>query len=507
MLLTAMLLLTCCGDGTRVNMFEGTGAQQAMTELTQKIGHAAKAFDVEITPLSLALRVQDPAKPSHIDEYKIEHHYGLNNLLHHVTVTGPTPYEPNLMENKLADTLFDLSEINITGVAETAKAAVKYCGLEEGGAVESIHIQRHLYLLPKVGAGAVRWDILVRSARESANAYADAKGRIERLNLDDTYRARNLDLYTDAKELENVVAMMRDAFGKNPNLFRVVVYQKYLSFDALDPNKPKRMMGFTANLNGVLMRLESFYKAREISENQFFAVDDVDWWRLPEILTQAPKELRIPDGSFLITLEKPTFEGVAQQLRWNVEIKDENGEYGSVEFDPKGKLIRVKPPKSRKVHQSLFEPDGAAKAILGIKKRFGAHARLMELTFGEQNATIIASNPKQPGRLRDFMYQDDEFLDYPGSDMTSFYRGFDSESFFDLDEIEAALPRKLPQLEKTTLERLKVADAKIERITITRYPKMQQRTTKVTVEIRAYNGDNGGWVIFDLQGNVISSNP
>jgi hypothetical protein len=508
LLLTAALLLTGCGDGTRVNMFEGTTTQHAMTELTQKIGHPAKTYDLEITPLSLAIRVQDPAKPSHIDEYKIEHHYALNNLLHHAAVTGPTPYQPNLMNNKLEENLFDLSEINLAAVAETAKAAVDRCGLEEGGVVESIHIQRHQYLLPKPSSGAVEWDIQVRSDRESANAYADAKGRIERLNLDGANRARNLDLYADGKELANVVGMTRDVFGKNPALSRMVVYQHYLSFQALDPKKPKRIMSFLANLNGVSMQLQASYNGRETAESRFFALDDADWSRLPEILTRAPMELQMPKGSVsLVTLEKPTFEGDALPLRWTVDVKDDSGEDGSAEFDAKGKLVHLNLPKSRRVHLSLFEPDGAAKAIVGIKERFGAHARLMELSFDEQNATVIAYNPKQPGRLRDFIYQEDAFLDYPGSDMTTFYRGFDSESFFDLDEIEAAFPRKLAQFKQTALERLRVPGAKIERITITRHPKMQQRTPKVTVEVRAYNGSDGGWVIFDLQGNIIYSNP
>ena len=81
LLATMVLLSGCGGDGKQVNLFEGTAAQDAMTELSKKIGHPARALNVDITPLSLTVRVQDPAQPSHIDEYSLEHEYMLQGLL------------------------------------------------------------------------------------------------------------------------------------------------------------------------------------------------------------------------------------------------------------------------------------------------------------------------------------------------------------------------------------------------------------------------------------------
>ena len=114
------------------------------------------------------------------------------------------------------------------------------------------------------------------------------------------------------------------------------------------------------------------------------------------------------------------------------------------------------------MHLSMFDPDGAVRAIAGIKERFGAHARLIELRLDQPTATITASDPKRPGHLRDFIYFEDHFPDYPGTDMTPFYRGLSPEFFPDLDEVEAALPRNLAQIEKATLERLRMADGKID---------------------------------------------
>ena len=140
-------------------MFEGTTANEAWTELTTKIGHSVKAFSVDITPLSLAIRVQDPAKPSHIDEYKLEHVYALRDFFHYVNVSGPAPFQPTLVNDNLEENLFDLNEVNIEGIAETAKSAINRAALEEGGSVAAVHIQRRLYLMPKTHSGEVEWEI------------------------------------------------------------------------------------------------------------------------------------------------------------------------------------------------------------------------------------------------------------------------------------------------------------------------------------------------------------
>jgi hypothetical protein len=511
LLLAGMVLLTGCGgDQKQVNLFEGTAAQDAMTEVSKKIGHPARALNVDITALSLIVRVQDPAHPSHIDEYSLEHEYMFYGSYHQVHLSGPKPVQLTLINEKLEENLFDLGDVNIAGTAEASKSAVNLTALE-GGAVATIHIQRQLFLLPSAHCGDVEWEIHVKSDREYASAYADAKGHMNGLNLDGTNRAKNLNLFSDVEELQHIIGMMREVFGSTRGILKLHLNKNVLGLDARDPQKPERLMSFTANLNGVLMRGDAFNGgpgAPQLPNDRFFAVDDVDWSRIPEMLKQAKLKLQIPNGSlYMVTLHKPTFEGDAQALRWTVEIRDGEGENGEVEFDPRGTVMQVRLPKSRHVSVNMFEPDGAGKAILGIKKRFGSHAKLIELCLYEHSARITASNPKQPGRLRDFVYNEDGFADFPGSDMTSFYRGFGAESFFDLDEIEAALSSKLAQMERTTLERLKISEGKIKFITITKHPMMQPINRKVTVEIREESAGKNGWVIFDLQGNVVSIAP
>ena len=132
--------------------------------------------------------------------------------------------------------------------------------------------------------------------------------------------------------------MVRDVFRDTPGILRLVLYRNYIGFDALDPRQPKTLVSYTANLNGVGKRLESIYADQQFSDKRFFAVKDVDWSLVPPIIRQAPIELQMPNGDLsLITLRKPTFEGDVQALRWTVQIRDEKGENGEVEFDPEGR--------------------------------------------------------------------------------------------------------------------------------------------------------------------------
>lgn len=511
MLVAVAVLLAGCGgtvgEQKRINLFEGSAAQEAMTALAGKIGHPAKVLSINITPLSLSVLVQDPAQPMRINEYGIEHVYWLDGLYHQARLYGPKAVQPTLVHSNVKDNLFDLSEVNVAGVPAAAAAAVNRVAIE-GGTALAIRIQRRLFLVPTAHCGDIEWEIKVRSDREHASAYADAKGHLTRVNLDGTNRARNLNLLADAKELQYVVGLVRETFGKTPSIAKLYLNSNFLSLEARDPQKPKRLMTFTANLNGVQMRsdaLEGGSAGQPFPEDRFFAVDDADWGCIPEVLRQARIKLDMPKGSlYKFTLGKPVFGGAAQPVRWTVVIQNEEGERGEVEFDARGTVAQVRLPADKQIQSSMFQPHGAGKAILGIQKVFGPHAKLIELQFAERYAAITAYSPSQPGQLREFLYQEDHFVDLPTSNLASFYRGLKPESAFDLDEIAAAFLPKLQQLERTALQRMRLTDGKIESITITRHPKMRPASKRVTIEINVANGDQNGRVSFDLQGNIVS---
>lgn len=233
-LLLMVTLLGGCGSRDRVNMFEGTAAQDALAELAKKIGHLVRALKVEMTPLAFSVQVQDPTKPMNVDEYRLEHIYALNDYIRYVNITGPTAVQLNLSDPKLEHNLFDLDSTNIAATAAAAKEAIQRTGVTDGR-VSEVDIQRQLFLLPSAHCGDVEWSISVKSDREYATAFGDAQGRIARLNIDGTNRAKNLDLFTDATELQNFIGTIHGIFGSNPSIKRLLLYHRSLACQGRTP--------------------------------------------------------------------------------------------------------------------------------------------------------------------------------------------------------------------------------------------------------------------------------
>jgi hypothetical protein len=113
--------------GAKVNMFEGTNAQDGVAKIKQKLGvDDLKIKYIEIHEDQMQITVQDPAKPKNFDEYTYERGQ----------VKGPRPVEALVLGNQefTADKsqLFSLSEINFAAVPETCRRAMERAQIEEG---------------------------------------------------------------------------------------------------------------------------------------------------------------------------------------------------------------------------------------------------------------------------------------------------------------------------------------------------------------------------------------
>ena len=86
-LLAALTLLACsdCSNPSSTNLLRGSNA---------------KVLNLEITPLSLAIRVQAPSNPMHIDGFSLKHAY-LMDTFHFVFHSGPSPINHGLSSNEL----------------------------------------------------------------------------------------------------------------------------------------------------------------------------------------------------------------------------------------------------------------------------------------------------------------------------------------------------------------------------------------------------------------------
>jgi hypothetical protein len=183
--------------GAKMNMFEGSNAQDGATQIKAKLGvDHVKVHRIEIHEDRMSVVVQDPTKPKNFDEYTYEKG----------KLEGPKPVEALVLGNQefTADKsrLFDLDEVNLGGVAEVCRKAVEHAQVEQGKCEiisvdwESASWTRSKAENEKKGAErrekqmrsgtldfssgdlAVTWRVWIRGPRATKDFWVDLKGNV-----------------------------------------------------------------------------------------------------------------------------------------------------------------------------------------------------------------------------------------------------------------------------------------------------------------------------------------
>ena len=193
--------------GAKMNMFEGTNAQDGAAKIKAKVGgDPVKVSHMEVHEDRLEIVAQDPNKPKNFDKYTYEK--GI--------VKGPEPVEALVLGNQefTADKsrLFDLSEVNLGAVPATCQKAAERAQIESGKcetitvdwesasntrtkaenekrkADEAAELQRQMKtgkmedpmarLRRQMGDLAVTWRIWIRGPRATKYFWADPKGNL-----------------------------------------------------------------------------------------------------------------------------------------------------------------------------------------------------------------------------------------------------------------------------------------------------------------------------------------
>lgn len=159
--LLGLVALACRSmPGAKMNMFEGTNAQDGATKIKARLGvDNVKVSRMEIHDDELEIVVQDPTKPKNFDKYTYK--AGV--------VKGPEPVQALVLGNQefTADKsrLFDLSEINLGAVPETCRQAAERSQIEQG----------------KCDVISVDWEAAsnTRTRAENAKRAADEKAKLD----------------------------------------------------------------------------------------------------------------------------------------------------------------------------------------------------------------------------------------------------------------------------------------------------------------------------------------
>ena len=507
-------LAGCRPDTSTKSLFDANVAQEAAKKVAAKLKPPVRVLSIEITPSSLVLQAQDPSKPTHVDSYTYSVPSGMLGAFGADWVSGPEPVELNLINAKLEENLFNLDDVDLSRVAETAREAVERAALEDAGEVKSIRIQRRLYLLPAAHSGGVEWSLAISSGRESAGAIADAKGRIERMDLSQTRRAQTLNLLADGPRVAEGFARIREFFGPGAVLKRARISRGDISVIARKSGQPPQSAAaYRWNLNGLAESLEPLIAmpGKESHEEDFFAVDEPAWSKLTKLTAEAIEKTGIAQGRVgSVEVERTASAFAKRPVEWHIEVEPPGAvaigasrDEGVAFFSAQGEFTRVALPKSRRAPKDFLAVETMRNALPAFRENFGPAARYMELLFDAGSCHLLAPGPKNPAQIQMFDYDQDHFSGMSGLDQTAFYKGFTNDWMFTLDELEKTVLPTLPERQKDALVRLHMPEGKLTRVTFHRHSPFYPGNKKLLIEIRATGKAGEGYVVFDNAGGVL----
>jgi hypothetical protein len=326
------------------SFFDEGRAQSALEKIFNKANHPAKILSLELRPLELAVEVQDPAQPKHIDAWTDQIVLGTVRrlLLGSESISGPRPVDPSLPNPNLDANLFEFKPADAAAIPKMIAAVIERAQLEDAAEISHMELRRQLHLVPEPSSGPPQWSIEVTSGRERAEIYADLSGSITHANLDGTHRAQALNYQDGGKELSDLVATIADVFPNEPTIKSVIVYNHYLTIEARNPDHPERDARFNAALNEVYrdLLLDTVVNIAIPGQDPpgRLAITDVDWPLLPKLEQAARDRLQLPGGKVgLVKLTKPASGVGGPALEWEINIAaaDDHAVEGYVTFDGK----------------------------------------------------------------------------------------------------------------------------------------------------------------------------
>jgi len=508
LLLCCMVLVTAWRFGPPLTFFEEDGAVAAAVEQLRAAGGFTRVLSIGIRPDEVVVTAQDPRNMGHVNRWTVAKH----NLgkLNWESAGGPEPVQLNLINPDLESNLFDIADVDLGAAGRLAKEALSRAALDDAAAVTSMEIERQLHLLPNPSSGDVRWRVSVGSGRENASVIADGKGNIVRLDLAGTNRARMFDLLKSLEMLPEAATAFAQSAGSEPIVIRVRVSSHGASFETNISEKTplmaslKQRRSYSWNLNGLTQSMGGIDTSEHFGADPAFAIGDVDWAAAGKVVAQARAALEMPDAQLTeIEVEKPKDQPAEPKTEWQITFKDKSGEEGEARIDVKtGEVLGLELPESRRKPFDARDPSLWPAHIAKIEATFGANASFAELLINENQVTIVATDPQQPGELAEFLL-DEEGIKRWGT-VSPFAL---SNPRFTLAEIRSLTGEQMKKLIDATDARLKLPAMQIVNITIGKAALDPSPQGNVTVEIRAEEGPfkRSGRVNWELDGREIKA--
>jgi hypothetical protein len=315
--------------------------------------------------------------------------------------------------------------------------------------------------------------VSVSSGREYATVYAALDGTIIGADVSGTQRARMFNMLTDDKYLGQAKTDLAAVLGPDIRVREVSFSKSGIAVHTEHPSRAEHTVSYYWDLNGVRRDpIESPDTGRMMGEeeNLAFAFADLDFAVLPDLKKAALDKLKM-DGAAIteVTAEKQVTGLRPAELVWTVDLEDASGEKGQVVADTKGAILEVLEPESRRPKLDWLAGTTIRATLDRIFTKFPKGAKFNSILIDDEQAHVDAEDPLEPGELASFIVDDQNITPF-GSPIPPEVFGEPSgpEHMFaaeDMAEYDAAT---LDTLKQRTLDRLKIKDGKVFRLTFER---------------------------------------
>jgi tetratricopeptide (TPR) repeat protein len=486
-------------------------AEQAYTAIETAIGHKFDVIGVHLTPTELLVDAITDDAARTVETWRFSH-VSLVGVLGFDRAARTTGSAVSLI-GSIADSRFPLKADQLAVVARLATDVVSRARLETPGRVTEMELRR----LPPIVGGARDpiWQVHVKGADEEADFGADLDGRITSADLDNTNRARHLDLLAAGPDFAELIGQIREQMSTHWVFHRIEIEKSEIGFDVhLASGKESPVTHFTATISGIQTTSMDMphIPFPGTPADEPFAIADVDFDLLASLEATAKDQLGIADGAVTrVTISRPHHENGAS-IEWEVEVRQASAplfrmpgqpepRQGSVTFDGKGHALRADFPKGEGAQSDLFQPPALQTAVGQIAEQLGAHAQVVELTISRDEIRINAADPKVPAKLVLFELRNGVVNRLPEPFQalaTAFGDGPDWR--FDIAELTPDVFQRLADMEARAKNARKDASARVDGIVISKDRQFHPKNRLTLIEVQTDVNGASDTMSFDLTG-------
>jgi len=147
-----------------------------------------------------------------------------------------------------------------------------------------------------------------------------------------------------------------------------------------------------------------------------------------------------------------------------------------------------------------LEPANTQKLLVDIQEDFGQGAQFKEISIDHNGATVKAAAPGKRDEIQQYTYDARERAKPESSNFPkSPFDSFEEKDLFGIAELQS-FEARIPELEKKTIERLRIPDGRIKHLTFYRRSPFYPGNKKLLLQIYC-EGKGDGRVVYDPSGS------